>query len=608
MTLTKQSGINLLFLLLTAPASSPARAAAGPAETPHPRQADLDALVKQLVGQIEKVRGLKFIKPVVAKILTRPKQAGPGIQGYYSLKEKKLFLYDDVKSSYWKGVLIHEMVHALQDQHFGLEKLHEPFLGSDEELARAALIEGDATLSMIEVLGPNSHAARMLSVPLEKSRNLENAFLYAQGTRYVQELKKRGGWSAVDFRYGNLPRTTAAILHPGERIIPLKLGPGKPVGELGLIRMLLSQPATAPRSVQAAAGWRGDRTIQQGKARGWVVAFARPEQAERFRNALLDLRQAEHPSWKKLEQQGAGVLVSPTGARRGVLRSGSRVLDLSAPNEKAYRELLDRIDGPPKLTIYSAKAKQRLTFGQLTDRLLEGEIICIGESHDSELDHQVQLMIIKALYARDERLGVGMEMFQRPFQKTLDRYLSGAVNEDTFLEDSEYQKRWGFPWRLYRPIVEFCKRNGIPLAALNVGDELRRKVSKVGYDKLSALEKKQLGPIDFQVKEHRRHWFEKLGKIPGHGPLSGESKERYYRVMTVWDEYMADSAARFQKERKLRRMVILAGSGHIEYGFGIPDRAAKRTGGKVLTVRILLGRAPENLAADPRADFVLIAE
>ncbi len=200
-----------------------------------------------------------------------------------------------------------------------------------------------------------------------------------------------------------------------------------------------------------------------------------------------------------------------------------------------------------------------------------------------------------------------MEMFQRPYQKVLDRFVAGAINEEAFLEDCDYHKRWGFDWGLYRPIVEFCRRNKIPLAALNVADELRKQVRRGGYDKLNADVKQQLGSIDFQVKEHRAYWFDKLGKMHGHGEMSKESKESFYQIMTIWDEYMADSAAKFQRSPKLRRMVVLAGSGHIDRRFGIPDRAVKRTKGKALTVRILLDGDIAKIAADPAADFVIIA-
>jgi hypothetical protein len=51
-----------------------------------------------------------------------------------------------------------------------------------------------------------------------------------------------------------------------------------------------------------------------------------------------------------------------------------------------------------------------------------------------------------------------------------------------------------------------------------------------------------------------------------------------------------------------------AGSGHIERGFGIPDRAAKRTGGKAVTVGVVVGEKREKAEKEAATDFVLIAE
>ena len=300
--------------------------------------------------------------------------------------------------------------------------------------------------------------------------------------------------------------------------------------------------------------------------------------------------------------------MSEKGSRRGILLRGSRVWEVEAPNEQAYRALIDRLEGPPRYAVWSAKEKKTITPGEFADRLMEADAICVGETHDSEIHHQVQLAVIKALYARDDRLGVGFEMFQRPFQKSLDRFTSGATDEATMLEDTEYKRRWGFDWALYRPIADFCRRNQIPMAALNVGDDLRKRVSSVGFEKLTADEKKQIGEVDFQVKEHRAHWFDQLGDMHGHGKMTKERKEQVYQVMTLWDEFMADSAARFQADRKLRRVVVLAGSGHIDRGFGIPARLAKRTKGKIATIRIFLEGDVEKMKKDPAADFVLMVQ
>ncbi len=602
---------------------------------------ELEKTLRQLEKEIAAVRGLEFKEPVKAQIIPRPRDGSAGVQGYYSLKEKSLFLYDDVKGNYKKGVLIHEMVHALQDQHFSLKKLHETGRGSgDSDKAMAALIEGDATFTMIELLKKEQpRVAAMLETPLDKSKNLQNAFLYAQGARYVKSLKDRGGWVAVNRVYAFSPGSTAAILSPGERVSTLDLGSGKKLGALELIERLRESRATQADAVQALAGWRGDREIEDASGKALLVAFASAEQARRFQETLTRFVQTEYPNFKatRLKRQGASPPVLPEGASpprtssrsdsaasteewigqadskevRAVLHHGNRVLSIEAKDPAGLQRLRDRLEGPPTVEVHSAKLGKNISFGEMLEQLLQADVICVGESHDSDLHHQVQLQVIKGLFARDERLGVGMEMFQRPFQKHLDRYCRGETSEQAFLEDAEYQQRWGFDWSLYRPIVEFCRKNSVPLAALNVSTELRRRLSSVGHDKLTDAEKKQLGSIDFHVKEHRDYWLERLAGMHGHSKPSAEQKERSYQVMTMWDEYMADSAARFLRDRSLRRLVVLAGSGHIDRGFGIPQRTSKRTGGKVMTIKIeVVGEKPTDRTKDREvvADFTVLVK
>jgi uncharacterized iron-regulated protein len=581
----------------------PPRAADAPA-----RQEALEATLRQLERDITAVRGLAFKQPVTARVIPRPRDASKSLQGYYSPGEKTLYLYDDLAGAYERGVLLHEMVHALQDQHFGLARLHPASFDGDADLARAALIEGDATFTMIEVLRKDQpRVARMLDAPLAKARDLQKAFLYAQGARYVQALKKRGGWEAVNRRYRFPPQSTAAVLHP-EGVAAIDLGPGKTRGELALIALFARHPATAARALDTAGGWRGDRLVERGPDKAWTVAFATPDQALRFGAALARVRRAENPGLVSFPAgPEASAWRDPHGGILAVLHRGHRVHVLEAKDDKAYRALRERVEGPLTFVIRDAREKRDITFGELTDRLLRADLVCVGETHDSDLHHRVQLEIVKALFARDERLGVGLEMFQRPFQKALDRYLAGAVTEDAFLEAAEYRQRWGFDWSLYRPLAEFCRRNGVPLAALNAPRELTQKISKVGTAGLSAAEKEQLGPVDFHVKEHRAYWYERLARMHGK-EATREQKERSYEVMAAWDGYMAASAADFQQARGLRRLVVLAGSGHVDRGFGIPARAARLTGGKVATVHIDVGAGTTRAAADPVADFLVIVQ
>jgi hypothetical protein len=329
-----------------------------------PPKGGLDATLRQLEKDVAAVRGLAFKSPVVGKVIPRPKDAPRGIQGYYSTKDKALFFYDDVAGNYERGVLVHELVHALQDQHFGLKRRDDAPPGSDADTALAALIEGDATFTMIEVLKKDQpRVAAMLDQSLEKARNLRNAFLYAQGARYVKVLKEKGGWEAVNRAYRLPPRTTAAILHP-EGVTTINLGAGKTVGEFGLIAELKENPDTAPLAVAAASGWRGDRLTESKQGTAREIAFATPEQARRCRDALAHLPAAK-------------------GRVRTVVVRGDRVFAFDAPDEAAAKALLERATGPQELTVYDAKEKRTITFGELTDRLLGADIVCVGETHDS---------------------------------------------------------------------------------------------------------------------------------------------------------------------------------------------------------------------------------
>ena len=81
------------------------------------------------------------------------------------------------------------------------------------------------------------------------------------------------------------------------------------------------------------------------------------------------------------------------------------------------------------------------------------------------------------------------------------------------------------------------------------------------------------------------HYRERLKAIfNSHPPRTGFSN--FVDGVLLWDESMADTAARYLKEHPDSRMVILAGMVHIMYGEGIPERLNRRMGGNQSIVAI----------------------
>ena len=73
------------------------------------------------------------------------------VAGYYDPKAQQFHLADWIDIDGQKPIMAHELVHALQDQHFNLRRFEKwPKDDGDAELAAHALIEGDATLAMTQ--------------------------------------------------------------------------------------------------------------------------------------------------------------------------------------------------------------------------------------------------------------------------------------------------------------------------------------------------------------------------------------------------------------------------------------------------------------------------
>jgi hypothetical protein len=224
----------------------------------------------------------------------------------------------------------HELTHALQDQHWTLPTAPEPLLAAhgDRELARRALLEGDATLAGFAVvfrrpLDPGligTIEQQLHGVPKELDSKYPDvpellraalAFEYDAGTTFAGQALAEGGWPAVDRVQSDPPESSEQVLHPGryfgvrDRPATITLGGTEALeaagwtriledtlGEL-LVRVLAGRAFAADRAAQVADGWGGDRL--RALARGhelalvWMTAWDSPGDATEFAAALPSL-------------------------------------------------------------------------------------------------------------------------------------------------------------------------------------------------------------------------------------------------------------------------------------------------------------------------------
>jgi hypothetical protein len=343
----------------TTPAASPTTQSPTPSPTGGSSTAspgasqDLTAVYRAINEQVQAIRGLEERKPVTPSIVS-PSELAKVLKteldrqtpaalleasqrlyrqlGLLSADASLSDLYGELLDSQVAGLYVpaneslyvvskaggvgpverffysHEYDHALQDQTFDLEAFQKDLTDqTDRQLARQALVEGDAYVTMSYWLLGNLNADEQGQVlaaandpaakaALDKIPPIVQApviFPALQGTQWVLALQTQGGWPAVDAVWANPPDSTEQILHADKWTsheapmavaypadLAKRLGQGWSVvlqdtfGEYEL-GTWLADAGKLPQANAgaAAAGWGGDRVamVTNGNRTGVVI-------------------------------------------------------------------------------------------------------------------------------------------------------------------------------------------------------------------------------------------------------------------------------------------------------------------------------------------------
>jgi uncharacterized iron-regulated protein len=247
------------------------------------------------------------------------------------------------------------------------------------------------------------------------------------------------------------------------------------------------------------------------------------------------------------------------------------------------------------------KPDKTRSLHQTMKQLDDARVVLVGETHTRYDHHLVQLEILKHLYQKSPNIALGVEWFQQPFQEHLDAYIAGDITEKEMLRLTEYFTRWRYNYRHYRPILQFARENGIPVIALNASRELTKALAQTDPDDLPEELKSQLpSSYDWSDKAYEKRVRDVFELHPEY---QGEF-ENFMRSQLTWDESMAERASQYLQENPDSTMLVLAGSGHIMYGSGIPNRIQRRIETEPVTVLVSDDHLP---VTKDIADFLVMS-
>ena len=233
----------------------------------------------------------------------------------------------------------------------------------------------------------------------------------------------------------------------------------------------------------------------------------------------------------------------------------------------------------PAGTIIDCRSGEPTTSEALLADLESARIVYVGERHADPNHHDIQLKIIKDLQRSAPSVVVGMEMFATTYQPVLNKWSSGELDQDHFLEKVHWYANWRYDFALYEAILAHIQSQKTQLIGINLPFHIPPKIRVGGIDNLQPDDRRHLPEqIDLSNAEHRAY----LETVFKRHRFSANTKfDYFYEAQCVWEDAMADNIARHLNQAP---MVVLLGGGHIRRHFGVPDRAYTRTQASFRTV------------------------
>ncbi|MCK5578641.1 MAG: ChaN family lipoprotein [Planctomycetes bacterium] len=466
------------------------------------------------------------------------------------------------------------------------------------------------------------------------------SFDYSVGAKFIQTIKKNVGWAGVNKLYENPPRSTEQILHPEKYLkntdepVKVTLPPvieffgdnwqidrEDTTGEFVLMLILIQQGVPGPTAAAAAAGWGGDSllTLKHGREQGhvWKTIWDTEQDTIEFFVAAQKMMKGYYPGitgtekrenghvtisyrinpnrFALLARQNKSVIILRNVPENGLLGTAKRLNLTPTPvipqNTTSTGPLTKKDKTIAALRQMSLKelygnyvdltTNDIIDFTALMKKIKNTQVIYVAETHDNVTHHQIQLDILRALHKNNPDVAMGMEFLRRPMQTVVDSFSAQKITYDQLTP--KIKDGFGndlYPY--YTDLLKFASENKVKLLAINVPHDVKARFMDVGWENLTVEEKKMVArDIDTSNKRHKKYVIKSFQGMLARGIMKANNPmiNRFYYAQCVWDETMAESIANYLKQNSDRasaQLMIVAGLGHIEYKFNIPQRAFRR--------------------------------
>ncbi len=205
--------------------------------------------------------------------------------------------------------------------------------------------------------------------------------------------------------------------------------------------------------------------------------------------------------------------------------------------------------------IWDTRSKSFVTADAVYDQAASSNHVLLGEKHDSEIHHQLQLQALQALDARGVRPTLALEQFDSEHQAALTAAQKTGTSDAEKLADAGQLNRKGWRWPMYKDLIGYAAEKNWPLAAANLSRAEGRDIAmgKI-VPQLPAADVAQIAAMEDEIVQGH------CGQRPPQDRLAAIVNAQRAR-----DQRMAEALAASKAPT-----VLIAGAGHVRRDRAVP--------------------------------------
>lgn len=208
-----------------------------------------------------------------------------------------------------------------------------------------------------------------------------------------------------------------------------------------------------------------------------------------------------------------------------------------------------------------------LSLDQLFQKLTDTQIILVGINFSEFSNYDFLNKFLNQLSSFSFPVIIGLGELPQSFQKNLEDFMKNRLSENSIKE-----KLSDFPYKKFNEkVILWAKNHNIKVLAMDVEEDLFKKVWKGGLKELTTEEKLKLPEIDLFNPPYKSYLESSLWQS-----FKGIPFENFYQAEVLKNEHLAEYLIEILKNNPHYKLILLAEKHRIIYGWGIPKNLQKR--------------------------------